>query len=266
MTKRSTLALLLAVLVGHATQCISRKDCITPIRASRRENRPTCPADFALVPKTICHNSDRTSPECQRQSSEEEGSHVCAMVVEALFAEWNMMDGAFLTSGTCHASIQEGRFSAQDALRVLPDNYELVGIQIRGSTLLRVMEKGLEDYYSHGKWDAYPHTAGFKYELDLEKGQQQRIQNLQVMGYMCNWKPFDENATYMILTDSNLASTVFDTSDILSISGTGRGCAESFFLYATSVCIVEDNWHQMRLKHHHQPAAEISLDTDGLEQ
>jgi 5'-nucleotidase, C-terminal domain len=236
----------------------ARKDCIEPIRASRRENGPTCSAEFALVPQTICHNTDKNSPECQDRQSD--GSDVCAVVIEALFAEWNMLDAAFLTSGTCHSSIQEGRLFAQDTLRVLPDNLELVGIQIRGSALKGALERGLVDYYVRGKMDVFPHTAGLKYELDLLQPEGQRIQNLKLLGFTCNWKPFEESATYNILTDSNLARTVF-AGDTLSISGTGRGCAESFFLYATSVCTVRDNWHQMRLKH--QPT-KIPLDTDGL--
>ena len=59
-----------------------------------------------------------------------EGSEACAVVVEALFSEWRMMDGAFLTSGTCQRSIEGGQFFPDDALQLLPQNEELVGVRL----------------------------------------------------------------------------------------------------------------------------------------
>ena len=234
------------------------KDCIDPVRASLTDadNALTCSEEYAIVPKSICHNkaSIDTIDTCKNISDpttslNSQGSAVCAFVAESLFAEWCMLDAAFWTSGTCQASIKEGRLSADDALRVLPKNHELVGIRLQGRDLVRALEQGLLSYFVHGDSDAFPHTAGLKYDWDLQQPKGQRLRNVKLLGFGCDWKPLNKNATYMILTNAAIAASnaIFATS-ALSTSKTGRGEAESLFHYATSVCILNDNWHQMRVR------------------
>jgi hypothetical protein len=123
-------------------------------------------------------------------------------------------------------------FTPQDALRVLPENNELVGVRVRGVDLLSEIEKGLVDYYIHGDKDAYPHTAGLKYKLDLEQPAGRRIQNAKLLGFGCNWKPLKENDSYMILTDSVVADSVF-SGRALAKSPSGVGETEALWRFAS---------------------------------
>ena len=93
------------------------KDCMEQFVSLQRII--TCSFDSAFVPQKICHNTDEG---CQR--AQLEGSEACAVVVEALFAEWRMMDGAFLTSGTCQRSIESGQFCADGALQLVTSTTE----------------------------------------------------------------------------------------------------------------------------------------------
>ena len=238
------------------------KDCIEPIRSSKKDDLQ-CSSEFALVPKAICDNSNKDDVEdCLNRDNQSQGSGVCAFVVESMFAEWRMLDAAFLTSGTCQGSMAEGRFFAEDALRILPENNELIGVRIRGNDLLQALEHGLVEYYVHGNKGAYPHTFGIKYELDLLQPEGQRIKNAKLLGFTCNWKLLNADESYMILTNSAIANSVF-SQVALEKSGTGRGEAESLFLYATSVCTLEDNWHQMRLRH---DPRKIPLPSESLQE
>lgn len=224
-----------------------------PIRSSTKDDLQ-CDSEFALVPKAICHNNNNMNEDIDdctsRGTSQSQGSDVCAFVTESLFAEWRMLDAAFFTAGTCQASMAEGRFTANDAIKLLPNNHEVTGVRVKGKGLLQALEDGLVNYYMHGNQDAYPHTAGLQYELDILQPKGQRIQNAKLLGFHCNWKPLQPDESYMILTNSAIANSVFSDA-ALERSGTGRGEAESLFLYATSVCTLKDNWHQMRL--HHDP-------------
>ena len=235
---------ILLLLLGGAKFSFALKDCIEPIRSSTNDDLQ-CSSEFAIVPRSICHG------DCNdRDNSQYQGSSVCAFVAESLFAEWRMLDASFFTAGTCQASMEEGRFTAEDALRILPSNHEVVGVRIKGKDLLQALENGLVDYYLHGKQDAYPHTAGLHYELDLMQPEGQRIRGAKLLGFHCNWKPLQPDESYMVLTNSEIANSVF-SKVALETSPTRRGEAESLFLYATSVCTLKDNWHQMRL--HHDP-------------
>jgi len=232
------------------------KECIEPIRQSTRDSDPKCGDDAAFVPQAICHSGHRNvAPvkECSDHDNHDDmhlrGSDVCAFVVEAFFAEWRMLDAAFLLSSSCHADIAAGDFTAIDALQVLPENNELVGIELYGSDFLRVLEESLVQYYVHNQQGSYPHTAGIKYQLDLLAPKGERIKDAKVMGFMCNWKPLQQNERYKIMTNSVLADTIFSSSSSLHKMPTKRGEAESLFLYATSVCTLSDNWHKMRLYH-----------------
>lgn len=239
------------LLSGIAATCWSMKECIDPIRASKKDEL-TCSSEFALVPDPICHN-DETNADCLST----EGSDVCGFVLDTMFAEWKMLDAAFYTSGMCKADIKEGRFTAEDALNVLPANYEVVGVRLTGRDLLLALEQQLVAYFIHGNKEAYPHTAGLKYKLDLLQPEGERIKDAKLLGFLCNWKPLKEEDTYMILTNAALANSIFSRR-LLEKSPTGRGEAEVLWTYATSVCHLKDNWHQMRVKHNPK---KIPLDT-----
>ncbi|CAB9513283.1 Bifunctional UDP-sugar hydrolase 5'-nucleotidase periplasmic [Seminavis robusta] len=261
---RRSLLLGLFLCQYYARPSYSMKDCIEPLRMDRQQSKgPThCSIDTAWAPQPICHNKPEDEEDCPPTDN---GSNVCAYVIESLYADWRMLDGAFLTSGTCQASIRQGEFTSQDALRVLPANHELVAIRVTGRALKRALEQGLVDYYVHGNLDAYPHTAGLYYELDLLQPPGQRIQNLKLLGFSCNWKSFDnnDNDSILLLTDAHIADSHLFQGNVLATSKTGRGSAESFFLHATSVCTLKDNWHRMRLRHE-PPTNMIPL--DGLNQ
>ena len=216
------------------------KDCIEPIRVSKDE-KLACGPEAAFVPTKICHNSDS---QCKGQQME--GSDACAVVVEALFAEWRMMDAALLLSGTCQHSIEQGHFSSDDALRVLPQNDELVGVRVSGAELVKVLEEKLVDYYLYQNTTSYPHTAGLRYQFNITGLAGHRVENVELLGFRCDWKPLQGSASYIILTDTSHARNIFPNS--VKVSGAKRGIAESFFLYATSVCSLKNNWHQMRVR------------------
>ena len=235
-TSRNVVTQLACLLVFLTTRTLAMKDCMEPIRATKGDPL-TCSPEFALVPERICNSAQ--DEKCQDKPME--GSEACAVVVEGLFAEWRMLDAAFLTSGSCHSSMRKGPFSAEDALKLLPHNNELVGVRVKGRHLLDVLKKSLIDYYLHGITGAYPHTAGLKFEFD---GTQ--IKNAKVLTFMCRWNALQEDETYMVLTDSAHADNLF--SDAAETSKTGRGVAEAFFLYSTSTCLLKNNWHKMRPK------------------
>lgn len=254
-TKRLLCFVFCALLV-LPERVAAMKDCIEPLRVSNKDSGTlTCSPEFALVPEKICDNdNDTTDPDC-RATNAREGSQSCAVVAEALFAEWRMMDGALLASGSCRAGIDEGRFFHENALEVFPDNDELVAVHVLGKELRRALERGLVGYYVHGHEDAYPHTAGLRFALDLSKPEGQRVQDLERLGYMCNWKPMEEDREYMILTLAGLAKSLFPTAHTTNAK---RRVADAFFLYATSVCTIRNNWHQMRLHHSESvPAAVV---------
>lgn len=95
VVKATMNSLFFAVCAFHSV-AMALKECTEPTRFSSMDQL-TCTSDFALVPEEICHNANK---DCRHQQKEE-GSDVCAVVVEALFADWRMMDGAFLLSGAC---------------------------------------------------------------------------------------------------------------------------------------------------------------------
>ena len=241
----------LLLLCGLVSLSFALKDCIEPIRSSTKDDLQ-CRSEFALVPKAICHDNNNINEDIDdctnRVTSQSQGSDVCAFVAESLFAEWRMLDAAFFTAGTCQASMAAGRFTAIEAIKILPNNNEVTGVRVKGKDILQALEDGLVNYYMHGNHDAYPHTAGLQYELDILQPEGQRIQNAKLLGFHCNWKPLQLDKSYMVLTNSAIANSVF-SEVALESSGTGRGEAESLFLYATSVCTLKDNWHQMRLRH-----------------
>lgn len=125
-----------------------------------------------------------------------------------------------------------------------------------GRDLITVLENQLVTYYVHGNKEAYPHKAGLKFKLDLLQPQGQRIQNIKLLGNTCHWKPFKENESYFVITNSIIADFFF-ARKALEVKPTGRGETEMFWSHTSSVCFLNDNWHQLRLEH--QPT-KIPLD------
>lgn len=111
--------------------------------------------------------------------------------------------------------------------------------------------------YSHFILDA----TGLKYTLDLLQPKGQRIQKAKLLGFYCDWKPLNENESYMIMTNNNIANTLFSSVPKHNKTPSKRGETEALFFYAISVCNVKSNWHRMRL--HHDPK-QIPLPSDMI--
>lgn len=273
MRSPSAFFLLTSCLILLSPSLSALKACFQPVRL--RSWDPVC--DEAQVPATfhqdqgggddkyssnaimnddeeICANNNNESTttttallRTNDQDSEEAAASkdVCSFVADAIFADIPVFDVVLLNNGMCNSEIRKGVFKADDVLKLLPYNNELVGLRIKGKDMVYAIEQGIDGALK-GNIGAAPKTAGIRYDVDYTQDRWKRVSNVEVMSHFCTWEPLSEKRKYTVLTNTYLARGG-DGYSILTLNNqrtipTGVSEADSFWLHAQSTCVLATPW------------------------
>jgi 5'-nucleotidase/UDP-sugar diphosphatase len=148
-----------------------------------------------------------------------------------------------LNAGICRAESPEGPFTPELAMRAVPVNEELIGLQLKGINLLAAIEQGLDQFHGHKVDEAFPRLAGVRFTVLPHNKLGSRVKNPEILTHGCKWKAVDPAKHYHILTSRSLADGGFNyeaLTDPVTRVGTGVGVTDGFYFYAQSVCTLRD--------------------------
>ena len=191
-----------------------------------------------------CANKNESTRLGNQDSGKAASKDVCSFVADAIYADIPVFDVVLLNNGMCDSEIRKGVFTAEDVLKVLPYNNELVGLRIKGKDMVYAIEQGITEALQ-GNNGAAPKTAGIRYDVDYTQHQWKRVSNVEVMSHHCTWEPLNEKRQYTVLTNTYLARGGDGYSFLTLNKGTiptGVSEADSFWFHAQSTCILQTPW------------------------
>jgi len=222
------------------------KECMAPLRT-----KSTDPCPVPTVQTPFCHGESCTKWPITRISTTKDGSSsptttaaassssdTCTIVTHALLSEFPVFDVVFLPSELCQSEIAAGPFLRKDAVRALPRNEQLIGIQWNGSDLLAALEHGIDLYHGNVRSsssktcpqqqvqqqanqrldrvspiDGYPRVAGIRFKVSPNRPYPTRVSEAQVLSHNCQWLALEESKYYHVLVPESMMPTSWKTKN-----------------------------------------------------
>ena len=133
----------------------------------------------------------------QREHARMQQTNLGSIIADAMIHHTNA-DVAIINGGSLRASIEVGEITQGHIITVLPFGNYVKMIEVKGSTLLAAMERGVSSY--PGLDGGFPQVGGMTYKFDPSKPVNERITQLLVGG-----NPLDQNKKYKLATNDFMA-------------------------------------------------------------
>jgi hypothetical protein len=256
--RNSVLLSVLLVWLLQQQQCFSKvthakwapiKECIRPVRKHWEEDCGTVQSQTNFCHAESCRAATWPGGGSLRVGPDQfTSTDACTVVSQALLVEFSVFDVVLIDGGTCRSEIKQGNFTAQDCEELLPRDEEMVGLQWTGKDLLTVLEHGIDLYhFSADGVQAYPYTAGVRFDVDLEEPRGSRVSNVEILTMGCRWNPVQLEKVYHVLVNQFIVDGGYGYVSLVqhmggrgAISPTRIGIRNSFWFYAQSVCTLRD--------------------------
>lgn len=223
----------LFVLIGYAMGKPVDKTCIQHPRIQNRAEPCTNPQVPEHIPNIAKFNAQTSSWT----------SDVCNMVALALLGEYEMVDVVFLEAGLCHTDLEAGPLTREKVSRVFPFDQELVILHLKGSNLVEALEHGVDQFHFREVPEAYPRVAGIQFHVDVSRPYGQRVTDIDILNYNCQWESIVLDKTYLIMTNEDIARGGYGYSALAqhqSLTPIRHSVSEAFWTYSETVCEVVD--------------------------
>lgn len=223
----------LFVLLGYVMSKPTDKSCIQHPRIQNRVEpcpNPHVPEHIPNIAKFI----DQTSLW---------SSDLCSMVALALLGEYEIVDVVFLEAGLCHTDLEAGPLTREKVSNVFPFDQELVILHLKGSDLTEALEHGIDQFHFREVPEAYPRVAGIQFHADLSRPHGQRVTDINILNYNCQWERIVLDKTYLVMTNEDIARGGYDYSALAkyqSLTPIRHSVSEAFWAYSETVCEVVD--------------------------
>jgi hypothetical protein len=229
--------LALLLLCSLASSKGITKKCLQSMELESRNEY--CPE--LHVPERICCAGTCQGPE--------DGTNVCGVVAHALLTDFEVFDVVLLNDGLCQAEIPVGTLTRGKVEAVLPNNQELVSLNLNGSDLLAALEHGIDMLHFQNVPEASPVVAGIRFDVNLDNPYGDRVSQAEILDYECQWKPIQLQHFYYVLTNEALADGAYDYAALTRAKArtqTKVGVTDAFWFYSESVCVLRDPYPRPR--------------------
>ncbi len=152
-------------------------------------------------------NDTRTSiPTCAGNTPN--GGDIQQLVTEAFLARAFRADIALQNSGGVRVDIPAGPVTVADVYTLLPFANTMVEMDLTGAEIQATLEEGISNWLDNdGSSGAYPYASGLRFDVDLSQPTGSRFSNLEYNARGTDtWVPLDPSATYVVVTNSFMAS------------------------------------------------------------
>jgi 5'-nucleotidase len=134
------------------------------------------------------------------------GGFIQQIVTDAFAARAFRADFAIQNAGGVRIDIPAGPITIADAYELLPFANTLVELELSGQEVADVLEEAVTFAIDpDGSTGAYPYGSKIRWNADLSETAGNRISNIEILDGS-DWTPIDRNATYIVVTNSFIAS------------------------------------------------------------
>ncbi|HHX62715.1 MAG TPA: LysM peptidoglycan-binding domain-containing protein [Epulopiscium sp.] len=164
-----------------------------------------------------------------RENARMKQTNLGSVIADAMLHQTNA-DVAITNGGGLRASIEKGDITQGQVITVLPFGNYVKMIEVKGSTLLAAMERGVSSYPELD--GGFPQVGGMTYTFNASKPANERITEILVGG-----KKLDESKTYKLATNDFMSIggdnyTMFKDAPLL---GEFPGLDEATIAYLTVI-------------------------------
>lgn len=135
------------------------------------------------------------------------GSDVAPIICKSFYDQSKRASICIQNAGAVRESIKKGKITMGDAYSMLPFANKLYEIEMKGSEVKQVLEDALVNIYENGgSTGSFPYAYGLKYDIDISKGKNNRVSNLEAKDRKTgNWSVVEDDKLYIIVTNSYTA-------------------------------------------------------------
>ena len=135
------------------------------------------------------------------------GGFIQQIVTDAFAARAFRADFALQNAGGVRIDIPEGDVSIGDVYTLLPFANTLVELELTGAEVNLALEQAVENFLVNGgSTGSYPYGSSLRWDLDLNQAFGERFTNVEVKQDDGTWVAIDQAATYVVATNSFIAS------------------------------------------------------------
>ncbi len=135
------------------------------------------------------------------------GGFIQQIVTDAFASRAFRADFALQNAGGVREDIAAGDVTIADAFNLLPFSNTLVELELSGAEVALVLEQAVSNFIEEGgSTGSYPYASGLRWDVDLTQPNGSRFSNLEVKQDDGTWSALDPAATYVVATNSFIAS------------------------------------------------------------
>jgi 5'-nucleotidase len=136
------------------------------------------------------------------------GGFIQQIVTDAFLARAFRADLALQNAGGVRIAIPAGEISVATAYELLPFSNTLVELDLTGAEIVRSLEEAAANFVDNpdGSDGSFPYGSAIRWAVDLTQPAGSRFTDVEVRDDAGNWAPIDAEATYVVVTNSFLAS------------------------------------------------------------
>jgi 5'-nucleotidase len=136
------------------------------------------------------------------------GGFIQQVVTDAFLARAFRADLALQNAGGVRIAIPAGDITVATAYELLPFANTLVELELTGAEVVQSLEDAAANFVDNpdGSDGSYPYGSAIRWIADLSQPVGSRFSDVEVRGDDGTWAPIDLEATYVVVTNSFLAS------------------------------------------------------------
>ncbi len=144
---------------------------------------------------------------CDVADTAQQGGDIQQLVADAFRARSFESDISIQNAGGVRIDVPAGELTIATAYTILPFSNTLVNLEMTGTQVKAVLEDGFDFALApDGSTGAYPYASGLRWDADATAAKGSRLTNLEYQAKgTTEWVPFDESATYTIVTNDFIA-------------------------------------------------------------
>jgi len=164
------------------------------------------------------------------------GSEIAPVVSKGFYEASKRADACIQNAGGVRISIPAGPISYGTAYRLLPFSNTLYEIDMKGSEIKQVLEDAIINFKDNdGSTGSFPYAYGLRYDLDMTRPKNDRVQNLEVMDRKTKkWSPIDPDKTYVIVTNNYISEGRDGYTTFKTVQQNGAKAVDTYLDYAES--------------------------------
>jgi len=164
------------------------------------------------------------------------GSDIAPVVSKGFYEASLRADACIQNAGGVRISVPTGDIDYGTAYRLLPFSNTLFEIDMAGSDVKQVLEDAIINFKDNdGSTGSFPYAYGLRYDLDMTRDKNDRVQNLEVMDRKTKkWSAIDPAKTYVIVTNNYISEGRDGYTTFKTVQKNGAKAIDTYLDYAES--------------------------------